>query len=112
METVSWHDFTKIEIRVGKVIAAESLKKARKPAFVLHVDFGEAVGLRKSSAQISDLYEVEDLVGKLVVGVVNLKPKQIGSMMSDCLITGFHRPDGSVALCVPDKSVEPGARLM
>ena len=112
METISWNDFEKVELRVGRVIGAEPFPEARKPAYVLHVDFGEKIGTRKSSAQISDLYELKELVGKLVVAVVNFPKKQIGPIMSECLVTGFHNEQGEVALCVPDRSVPLGSKLL
>ena len=112
MEEISWNDFTKVELRVGRVLQAEVFKEARKPAYVLQVDFGPEVGVRKSSAQITQLYQPQDLVGKLVVGVVNFPKKQIGPLMSECLITGFHNADGHVALCVPDGDVPLGTRLL
>ena len=111
MKTISWDDFSKVELRVGKIIKAEVFKEARKPAHILHVDFGEEIGVKKSSAQITALYELEELVGKLVVAVVNFPKKQIGPLMSECLVTGFHNSDGDVALCVPDKNVPLGAKL-
>src|SRR5690606_26555834 len=104
--------FTRVELRVGRVLRAEPFAQARKPAYVLHVDFGPAIGVRKSSARITKLYTPEELIGKLVVGVVNLPRKQIGPLMSECLITGFHDENGDVALCVPDKPVPLGARLL
>jgi tRNA-binding protein len=79
---------------------------------VLQVDFGEEIGIRKSSAQITHLYKPEELVGKLVVAVVNFPKKQIGPLMSECLVTGFHNADGEVALCVPDKPVPLGMKLL
>lgn len=111
METISWDDFAKIELRVGKIIKAEPFPKAKKPAYVLHVDFGSDLGVKKSSAQITLLYTPEDLQDKLVVAVVNFPKKQIGPVMSECLITGFANEDGHVALCVPDKDVPLGAKL-
>jgi tRNA-binding protein len=111
METITWDDFSKVELRVGRIVEARVFAEARKPAYVLQVDFGEAIGIRKSSAQITGLYSPEELVGKLVVGVVNFPKKQIGPLMSECLVTGFHDANGDVALCVPDKPVEPGAKL-
>lgn len=111
MATISWDDFTKVELRVGRIVQAEVFAQARKPAFKLQVDFGPEIGLRKSSAQITDLYAPESLVGKLVVAVVNFPPKQIGPLMSECLVTGFHDENGAVALCVPDRPVPLGARL-
>lgn len=111
MATISWDDFTKVELRVGRIVQAEVFAQARKPAFKLQVDFGPEIGLRKSSAQITDLYTPESLVGKLVVAVVNFPPKQIGPLMSECLVTGFYDENGAVALCVPDRPVPLGARL-
>lgn len=111
METVGWNDFEKVEIRVGKIVEARVFEEARVPAYVLHIDFGPEIGMRKSSAQITKLYSVEELPGKLVVGVVNFPKKQIGPFMSECLVTGFHNENGEVALCVPDKEVPLGAKL-
>lgn len=111
METIGWEDFAKVELRVGRVVDVRVFTDARKPAYVLQVDFGAQIGVRKSSAQITTLYRPEELVGKLVVGVVNFPKKQIGSLMSECLITGFHDADGNVALCVPDKRVPLGTKL-
>lgn len=112
MDTIGWDDFSKIEFRVGRVISAEVFAQARKPAYVLTVDFGPDIGIKKSSAQITQLYQPDALVGKLVVGVVNFPKKQIGPLMSECLITGFHNADGAVALCVPDQSVPLGSKLL
>lgn len=112
MEEISWNDFMKVELRVGRVVAAEVFKEARKPAYKLQVDFGPELGIRKSSAQITALYQPEALVGRLVVAVVNFPKKQIGPLMSECLVTGFHNADGDVALCVPDKEVPLGTRLL
>lgn len=111
MQPISWQDFEKVELRVGRIISVDVFKEARKPAYILQVDFGEEVGIKKSSAQITGLYTLEELVGKLVVGVVNFPEKQIGPLMSQCLITGFHNEDGEVALCVPDRNVPLGAKL-
>jgi tRNA-binding protein len=111
MATIEWQDFAKVELRVGRIIEAETFKEARKPAYLLRVDFGEELGLKKSSAQIADLYSPEELIGRLVVGVVNFPKKQIGPVMSECLITGFHTEEGAVALCIPDKDVPLGAKL-
>lgn len=112
MEQISWSDFEKVEIRVGKVLTAEVFAEARKPAYKLQIDFGEEIGIRKSSAQLTEHYSAEELVGRLVVGVVNFPRKQIGPFMSECLTTGFYDEAGSVVLCVPDKSVPVGAKLL
>lgn len=112
MEEISWSDFTRVELRVGKVLSAQPFPEARKPAYVLQVDFGPEIGIRKSSAQITDLYHPEELVDKLVVAVVNFPKKQIGPLMSECLVTGFHNDKGEVALCVPDRSVPLGTKLL
>ena len=112
MQQIGWDDFMKVELRVGRVLSAEPFPQARKPAYILRVDFGEEVGVRKSSAQVTALYTAEELVGRLVVGVVNFPAKQIGPLMSECLVTGFHDAEGRVALCVPDKDVPPGTRLL
>ncbi len=90
METIGWDDFAKVGLCVGRIVDAQVFAEARKPAYVLHVDFGEAIGVKKSSAQVAGLYKPEELIGRLVVGVVNLPRKQIGPLMSECLITGFH----------------------
>lgn len=111
MAMISWQAFQNVELRVGRVLRAEPFPEARKPAYILHVDFGAPVGTRKSSAQITAHYSPEELVGKLVVAVVNFPPKQIGPLMSECLITGFHDENGDVALCVPDRPVPIGTRL-
>lgn len=112
MMTISWDDFTKVELRVGRVLSAEPFPQARKPAYVLRVDFGEVIGVKKSSAQLTHLYAPQELVGKLVVAVVNFPKKQIGPLMSECLVTGFHDANGEIALCVPDKPVPLGAKLL
>ena len=112
MDTISFDDFLKVELRVGRVLSAEPFPQARKPAYILHVDFGPDLGVRKSSAQITVHYMPEELVGRLVVAVVNFPHKQIGPLMSECLVTGFHDADGAVALCVPDKDVPLGTRLL
>ena len=111
MNSITWDDFAKVEIRVGTVIAVEDFPKARIPAYKLTVDFGAEIGVKKSSAQITNIYSKDDLLGKQVVGVVNFPPKQIGPFMSECLITGFRRDDGAVVLAAPDQKVDNGAKL-
>jgi len=110
MATIEWNDFEKVELRVGTIEKVESFPEARNSAYILWVDFGEAIGMRKSSAQITALYSPEELLGKQVVAVVNFPPKQIGPIKSHCLVTGFYREDG-VVLAVPDKPVSNGLKL-
>ncbi len=111
METISWNDFSRVELRVGKIIGVKDFPKARKPAYILEVDFGAELGNRKSSAQITHLYSADELIGKQVVAVVNFPPKQIGPMMSECLVTGFPNEKGEVVLCVPERPVPLGSKL-
>ncbi len=111
METISWADFEKVELRIGTIIEVEDFPQARVPAFKLRVDFGDEIGVKKSSAQITDLYSKADLLGRQVLAVVNFPPKQIGPMRSECLVTGFNRQDGAVVLARPESDVPNGARL-
>ena len=111
MENIDWDDFARVELRVGTIVDVQDFPEARKPAYILRVDFGAEIGERKSSAQITDLYDRESLLGKQVVAVVNFPPKQIGPFMSECLVTGFVQGDRSVVLAVPDRPVTNGLRL-
>ena len=111
METITWDDFARIELRVGRIISAVPFPEARKPAYKLRVDFGEEIGIKASSAQITHHYTAPELVGRMVVGVVNFPPKQIGPFVSECLVTGFYDENNDVVLCVPDKAVPLGAKL-
>lgn len=111
MTPISWQDFGQVELRVGTVTRAEPFPEARKPAYKLTIDFGPEVGVRRSSAQITDRYEPDALVGRQVLAVTNFPPKQIGPFMSECLVTGFVQTDGSVVLAVPDSPVADGSRL-
>lgn len=111
MTTISWEDFAKVELRAGTIVEAEVFKEARRPAYRMVIDFGPKIGLRKSSAQITDHYQCESLVGRQIMAVVNFPPKQIGPMMSECLVTGFVQDDGSVVLVTPDQPVANGVRL-
>ena len=111
MDTISWADFAQVDLRVGTIISAEVFKEARKPAYILHVDFGPKIGIRKSSAQITYLYQPDNLVGQQVIGVINFPEKQIGPIRSQCLVTGFPQADGSVVLAQPQQPVANGLRL-
>lgn len=111
MESLSWSDFQKVEIKLGTILSAEDFPQARNPAYILRVDFGEKLGIKKSSAQITENYSKEDLIGKQVMAVVNFPPKQIGPIMSECLVTGFYQDDGSVVLAVPERPLQNGAKL-
>ena len=111
MAEISWDDFQRVELRIGTITQVEDFPEARRPAWKLTVDFGEEVGIRRSSAQITDLYSAEDLVGRQVLAVVNFPPKQIGPFISECLVTGFVSPDGPVVLAMPERPVPNGSRL-
>lgn len=117
MGEISFDDFLAVDIRKGTVVAAEPFPEARKPAIKLRVDFGAEIGVKKSSAQITDHYTPESLVGRSVMAVVNFPPRQIGPFMSEVLVLGFADADGAIVLCAPDKAVQggpvpDGARLM
>lgn len=111
MQEISWDDFEKVEVRVGTVLEAEVFKEARIPAYIVRVDFGEDIGVLKSSARVTDLYTPEELVGRQVVGVVNFPPRQIGPIKSQFLLCGFYREDEAVVLCVPEREVPNGSKL-
>ena len=108
---ITWSEFERVELRVGTVVSVDAFPEARTPAYKLRIDFGEEIGTRKSSAQITDLYTPQDLLGRQVVAVVNFPPKQIGPLMSECLVTGFHREDGAVVLTSVERAVPNGAKL-
>lgn len=108
---ISFDDFLKVDIRAGKVIRAEDFPEARKPAIKLWIDFGPEIGIKKSSAQIAALYTPEDLVGRMVMAVVNFPPRQIGPFMSEVLVVGASDQQGQITLMAPDHDVPPGARL-
>lgn len=110
--TIEWADFERVELRAGTIIEAEPFPEARRPAYRLRIDFGEELGVLKSSAQITALYDPSELVGRQVIAVVNFPPKQIGPMQSQCLVTGFPAEDGTVVLAQPERSVPNGARLL
>lgn len=104
-------DFMKVDIRIGRILSAEDFPEARKPAFKLQIDFGPDIGIKKSSAQITQNYTKDELAGKLVAAVVNFPPRQIGPIMSEVLTLGFPDKNGNVVLFSPDKDTPLGARL-
>ena len=107
---ISWHDFEKIDIRVGTIIQADPFPEAKKPAYKLQIDFGE-LGIKKSSAQITKFYAVEELSGKQVIAVINFPVKQIGRFFSECLILGVYTEDKDVVLLHPSRSVSNGMKI-
>ena len=107
---ISWADFDKIDIRVGTVLSAEDFVKARKPAYQLRIDFGE-LGILNSSAQITHHYNIEDLIGKQVVAVINFPVKQIANFFSECLVLGIYDENQNVVLLSPDKKVMNGMKI-
>ncbi len=112
MTTITFDDFMAVDIRAGTVIAADPFPEARKPAIKLQVDFGADIGVKKSSAQITDHYSPESLIGRTVMAVVNFPPRQIGPFMSQVLVLGFADTDGAIVLAAPDQSVPNGAKLL
>jgi tRNA-binding protein len=110
MEQITWKDFERVELRAGTIIEVEEFPEARKPAYKLKIDFGE-LGVKRSSAQIKDLYRKEDLLGKQILAVVNFPPKQIANFRSEVLTTGFYLPTGEVVVLHPERKVPNGAKL-
>jgi tRNA-binding protein len=111
MDTITYDDFTKVDIRAGTILEAAPLEGARKPAFTLSIDFGPEIGVKKSSAQLTVHYTPDSLVGRQVAAVVNFPPRQIGKFMSEVLTLGFPDDDGAVMLIAPDKKVPNGGRM-
>lgn len=112
MDTISYDTFASVELRVGRITAVEDFPEARKPAYKLTIDFGQSIGTKKSSAQITGLYKKDDLIGRLVVCVINFPPKQIGHFMSECLTCGATDADDNIALLgFQEKNIPLGAKV-
>ncbi|MBX7052683.1 MAG: tRNA-binding protein [Flavobacteriales bacterium] len=110
-QPLNWSEFERVEMRVGTIISAHVFEEARNPAYKLSIDFGPEIGIRKSSAQITHHYRLEDLMGKQVIAVVNFPPKQIGPFMSECLVLGAVNADKSVILLQPERKTENGTQI-
>ena len=111
MPEITWSQFEAVEMRAGTIVAVEDFPQARKPAYIITVDFGPAGGLRRTSAQVTTVYAKDELLGRQVMGVVNFPAKQIGPVRSEFLLVGFYREDGAVVLAVPERPVQNGARV-
>jgi len=111
MSDLKLEEFERVDLRVGTIVSAEIFKEAIKPAIKMQIDFGAEIGVKKSSAQITDHYDPQTLIGVQVTAVVNFPKKQIGPFMSECLVTGFVQPDGSIILAIPDQKAVNGSRL-
>jgi tRNA-binding protein len=111
MAEITWEDFDKVDVRVGEVIDVEPFPEARKPAMKLEIDFGDSIGTRRTSAQITTHYQPEDLVGRQVVAVINFPPKRIAGFKSEVLVLGVPQDDGEVVLLSPDHTVPLGGRM-
>jgi tRNA-binding protein len=111
MMTITWNDFEKVEIRTGTIISVEDFPKAKKPAYKLAVDFGDSIGIKRSSAQITTHYTKEDLLYKMIIAVINFPPKQIADFISECLVLGIYDENYDVILLQPDRAVKNGMKI-
>lgn len=111
METITWQDFEKVELRVGTIFEVKDFLKAKKPAYQLKINFGSEIGVKQSSAQLTKLYTKEELLGRQVLCVVNFSPRQVANFVSEVLITGYILDDGEVVLSSVERSVPDGTRL-
>ena len=108
---ISWSDFEKIDIRTGTIVNAEEFPKAKKPAYKLTIDFGNEIGIKKSSAQITNHYSTQDLLGQQIIAVVNFPPKQIADFISECLVLGVYDQNKEVILLKPQKEIANGSKI-
>jgi len=111
MSVISWSDFEKVEIRCGTIIDVKDFPKARKPSYQLWIDFGEVIGIKKSSAQVTQFYKKEHILNKQVIAVVNFPPKQIADFFSECLVLGVYDENNHVILLQPERAVKNGQRI-
>ena len=108
---ITWDDFDKVDIRTGTIISASDFPEARKPAYKLEINFGDDIGIKKSSAQITDIYSREELIGRQVIAVVNFPPKQIGPFMSECLVLGAADENGEIVLLSTERITPNGVKI-
>ena len=111
MNIISYDDFIKVDIRLGTIVKSEFYKEIKKPSIKMEIDFGELIGIKKSSAQLVKYYDPEKIIGKQVAAIINFKPKQIGKFMSEVLVLGFPDEEGQPILITPDKKIKNGVRL-
>jgi tRNA-binding protein len=108
---ITWEEFENVDIRVGTIVEVNDFPEAKIPAYKIKVDFGSEIGIKRSSARVTDLYSKDELINKKIIGVVNFPPKKIGPFISEFLCAGFYREDGTVVLAVPDKDTPVGSKL-
>ena len=111
MNIISYDDFIKVDIRLGTIVKAEFYKEIKKPSIKMEIDFGELIGIKKSSAQLVKYYDPEKIIGKQVAAIINFKPEQIGKFMSEVLVLGFPDEEGQPILITPDKKIKNGVKL-